>query len=267
MEFNDSLHIPSDLRYDLSAPGDSSISSYANQDVAPLYNNPEEAKTALQHAHAELMAGRIDPEAYRALEDAARSRALAPEVHYTALSRIPHTLPAPEGQDRSEKREIEDKLGFLTPEHETEYYLGMDAQLGDEHATEQFSRVPQKPSFIEREKEAMIRNPASVYSWLRRNKPQDVKENENASEKSTTRPSNARTSKRVSTQIKKDEDTDNSVADVGATSGGGKNKRKRDEDASYRPKGGSNRSRKRKTTDGAANEKRNTPTRGSNAAS
>ena len=138
----------------------------------------------------------------------------------------------------------------------------MDAKLGDETAALQLSRAPEKPSFADRERDASLRSSVSVYNWLRKNQPHIfLQDNENASEKSTSRPSNVRTSKRVSTQHRKDDDThdeDGSIKDAGASSGGSKGKRKRDEDTSYRPKGGSSRSSRKRKDDGT---KRNTPKR------
>lgn len=263
MEFNDSLHVPSNLRYDLSDVDDSSFMPHSERALPPMYNNPSEAKSALENARADLMNRRITPDAYRNLEDAVRrGRAFTPGMHYTSLSKIPHTMPKPEGEGRPEDYEHEhsSKLGFLTPEHETEYYLAMDARLGDELAAIQLSRAPEKPSFADREREASLRSSASVYNWLRKNQPHIfLQDNENASEKSGSRPSNVRSSKRVPTQNRRDDDThdeDGSVIDAGATSGGSKGKRKRDEDTSYRPKGGSSRSNRKKKDDAS---KRNPP--------
>lgn len=225
-----------------------------------MFDDTEGAKLALERARREMKTGRITTEDYRSLEGATkRGRAFAPDMHYTSLSNIPHTTPMLEGLSEAD---FERKLGFLTAEHETDYYLALDAKLGDESAALQLSRAPEKPSFATREKDASLRNPVSVYNWLRKNQPHIfLQDHENASEKSGTRPSNARTSKRPSAPIRKDEDThdeDGSVLDAGATSGGSKGKRKRDDDASYRPKGGSNRSRKKKD-DGAPGGKRNPP--------
>lgn len=229
--------------------------------LPPMYSDPAEAKMALESAKAEMMAGRITAEAYLNLEDAAkRGRAFAPAMDYSSLSNVPHTTSASEGFARSEDTEFEYRLGFLDPEHEKEYYQGLDAKLGDESAALQQSRTPEKPSTTDREREAALRNPASVYNWLRKNQPHIfLQDNENASEKSGARPSNARSSKRATAPTKKDEDThdeDGSVVDAGA-SGGSKGKRKREEDASYRPKGGG-RSRKKKEP-GVSGGKNSTP--------
>ncbi|RJE26684.1 hypothetical protein PHISCL_01008 [Aspergillus sclerotialis] len=265
MEFNDSIHVPSNLRYDLSDPSDSFLPYFEKDVLPPAYNNAASAKFALENAKADMIHNRITPEAYRNLENAVkRGRYFAPGMRYTSLSNVPHTRPRSGEDGRSGNSELEQqsKLGFLTPESETEYYLAMDARLGDETAALQLSRAPEKPSFADRERDASLRSSVSVYNWLRKNQPHIfLQDNENASEKSASRPSNVRSSKRVSTQNRKDDDTydeDGSIKDAGASSGGSKGKRKRDEDTSYRPKGGSSRSSRKKKDDGT---KRSTPKR------
>lgn len=207
-----------------------------------------------------MVAGTLPPENYRLLENAVKhGRALAPEMHYTTLSRVPHTVPPPEGHQQPSD-DLAFNLGFLTPEHETECYLAMDAKLGDESAALQLSRAPEKPSLAEREREAAMKNPVSVYNWLRKNQPQIfLQDNEIASEKSGSRPSNLRSSKRVSAQVRKDDDIyddDGILMDVGPAPGTSKSKRKRDDDTGYRPKGGSSRPSRKKKDDGASNGKR-----------
>ena len=263
MEFNDSIHVPSNLRYDLNYPNDSS-SPYTKRDILPpKYNNAASAKFALESAKADMMHNRITPEAYRSLEDAVKSGSyFPPGMRYTSLSNVPHTTPKSEGDGRPGNDELEQQLqlGYLTPECETEYYLAMDARLGDEPAALQLGRAPEKPSFADRERDASLKSSVSVYNWLRKNQPHIfLQDNENVSEKSASRPS-VRSSKRVSTQNRKDDDThdeDGSIKDAGA-SGNSKGKRKRDEDTSYRPKGGGSRSSRKKKDDGS---KRNTPKR------
>lgn len=221
-----------------------------------MFNDAEEAKMELDNAKADMMDGRITPEAYRSLEDAAkRGKAFAPAMHYTSLLNVPHSMPASGGLTRPD--EFEQKLGFLTPEHETDYYLALDAKLGDESAALQLSRAPEKPSIADRERDASLRNPASVYNWLRKNQPHIfLQDNENTSEKSGVRPSNPRASKRASTHTRKDEDTHDE--DGSFEAGPSRGKRKRDEDASYRPKGGGSRSRKKKEP-GVSGGKTSTP--------
>lgn len=110
-----------------------------------------------------------------------------------------------------------------------------------------------------------LRNPASVYSWLRRHCPhvflQDGEkegkedgtgEKTGSKTKATgSRGSNSKTSKRVtnskvSRATSMDNDLDDDDGDVPAPMTTSRNKRKRDDDAGYRPKGGSSRPTKKK---------------------
>jgi hypothetical protein len=216
----------------------------------------------LKNARSDLAAGHITAEHYRDLESAIkRNEAFAPRLQFTSLMRIPHTPPQLEERNQSGHTDSGYNLGFFTPEHETEYYLATDSKLGDESAASQLHRAPEKPSISEREREAALRNPISVYNWLRRNQPQIfLQDNENASEKSASRPSNLRASKKAANQSRKDEDIpddDSVLMDTGPGSGGSKGKRKRDEDTGYRPKGGNNsRSSRKKKDDGSSSVKR-----------
>lgn len=245
LEFNDSLHVSPNLRFDLSMPDDSPFLPSPETEIAPLVNDATLARTALKEAKTELAAGTITSGAYRQVEESIkRNKAFGPAMQYRSLSQFPHTAPPATDQAKSADSNIERKLGYLTPEHETEFYLGLDAKLGDEAAAQQLERMPDPPTFAAREREANIRNPASVYNWLRRNQPQTLQDNEAASEKSATRPSNQRAAKRAQAQARKEEDmNDEDGVDVNPTP---KGKRKRDEDTGYRPKGGSSRPKKKK---------------------
>lgn len=261
LEFNDNFHIPPTLRYDLSVPGDPIFPTSSESGSMAVISDPATARSVLKEAMVEVAAGTLTPESYRSVENAVkRGKAFAPELQYTTLLRTPHTVPPPEGQQQSADNEISNNLGFLTPEHETDYCLTLDASLGDESAAVQLSRAPEKPSLAERERGLTMKNPVSVYNWLRKNQPQIfLQDNEITSEKSSSRPANLRSSKRVSGQVRKNEDIydeDGILMEVGSTSGSTRGKRKRDEDTGYRPKGGSSRTSRKKKDDGASNGKR-----------
>lgn len=239
------------LRYDLSAPGDETFLPPPDRDIPASYNDPAIAGSMLKDAKGRMAAGRMNAHAYRELEDdVRRSKAFAPRLQYTSLTQVPHSAPLSDNQ--AEDHYPAHELGFLTPEHETEYYLALDAKLGDESAIEQLVSMPSKSTLVERTRDANLRIPISVHNWLRRNQPQIfLQDNENASEKSGSRPSRA--SKRATAQARKDDDMyddDGSYMETASTTGGAKGKRKRDEDSGYRPKGGSSRpSRKKKDKD------------------
>ncbi|OKP02910.1 hypothetical protein PENSUB_6982 [Penicillium subrubescens] len=233
-------------------PDDAPFLPPAEQEIAPLINDAKLARTALKEAKSELANGTFSTSAYRQVEESVkRNKEFAPAMQYQKLIQIPHTAASTPDQEQGSNG-VKRTLGYLTPERETEYYLALDAKLGDETAIAQLARIPDPPTFAEREREAVLRNPASVYNWLRRNQPQALQEHEVASEKSTSRPSNARSSKRAPAQRKEEENLDEDGMEMEPTP---KNKRKRDEDAGYRPKGGNNRSKKKKDEPAAANNR------------
>ncbi|KAJ5377826.1 uncharacterized protein N7496_005235 [Penicillium cataractarum] len=249
LEFNDSLHVSPSLRYDLTMPDDATFLPPAEQEIAPLINDATLARTALKEAKSELANGNLSTSAYRQVEESVkRNKDFVPAMQYRKLIQVPHTSAGAPDQEQGSNG-VRRTLGYLTPERETEYYLALDAKLGDETAISQVARIPDPPTFAEREREAVLRNPASVYNWLRRNQPQALQDHEVASEKSTSRPSNARSSKRAPAQRKEEEAFDEDGMEVEPTP---KNKRKRDEDSGYRPKGGNNRSKKKKDEPTAA---------------
>jgi len=215
----------------------------AEEEIPPLLTDANLARKSWKEAKEGVADGKITMDAYRQVEQSIkRNKEFAPAIQYSTLSKVPHT-PATAADVEKITDGVERRLGYFTPEHETEYYLTLDAKLGDEAAALQLERIPDPPTFAEREKDANMRNPASVHNWLRRNQPQNLQEHEVASEKSASRPSNQRSSKRAPTQRKDDETIDEDGMDAEPTP---KNKRKRDEDAGYRPKGGSSRSKKKK---------------------
>jgi hypothetical protein len=243
LEFNESLHVSPDLRFDLSLPTDPPpLLLTPEQEIALLINDATLAKQAWKEAKTGLAAGSIDANAYRTIEDnIKRNKAFAPAQQYSSLSQTYHI--SPDAIEKKPNNDCERQLGYFTPEHETEYYLALDAKLGDEAAAVQLARIPDRPTLAERERDLTVRNPASVYNWLRRNQPQTLQDNEIASEKSASRPSNQRSSKRAPAQRKDEDLLDEDGTETQPTP---KNKRKREEDTGYRPKGGSSRSKKKK---------------------
>jgi len=250
LEFNDNLHLPPSLRFGLDAPDDTPSLPTPEREI-PAFDDPESATVALRSAKANLEAGMITPDYYRDLEDAVkRGRAFAPEKQYTSLLRVPHTASQAEEQYNAENGNTSELLGYFNPDYENEYYLGIDARLGDGSAALQLERIPKKPAASDRDSEVAVRNPVSVYSWLRREQPSIFRDDDNASEKSGLRASNQRSSKKAQQARKEDDDEDNASIDTVPASTS-KNKRKRDDDTGYRPKGGSSRSRKKKDDSGA----------------
>lgn len=243
MEFNDSLHVTPALRFGLDMPGDPDFSSNAEPPIDALISDSNLARKAWSEAKEGIASGSLSPNAYRQVEKSIkRNKDFSPAQQYNTLSNTPRLTS--NGVDNSiEKDGLDRKLGYFTPEHETEFYLALDAKLGDDAAALQLERIPEPPTLAEREKEAILRNPASMVNWLRRNQPATMQDQEVASEKSASRPSNQRSSKRAPAQRKDEDAIDEDSMDVEPTP---KGKRKREEDAGYRPKGGNNRSKKKK---------------------
>lgn len=297
MEFNDSLCLPANQRYDLRLPGDHAASLTPDEDddddevALPSKYTSTAAKAALKEARAELDAGEINPETYRRLEKGVRrSTTFQPAISYATLRELGHrnnsviattttttdSIFAELDQDSSTLL----SMNFLTPEHEHEYLLALDAKMGDVAAEAQLKQLPEKPSFADREREAILQNPNSVYNWLRRNTPYVfLQDNEVASEKSSRAPATtqqsqrsavtanaARSSKRSSLAASRQSaatsaaaaaaaateedmyDEDGIALDVPAPTST-KGKRKRDEDTGYRPKGGRSGGSKKKKGD------------------
>lgn len=225
-------------------PNDPPLLPAPEQEILPLINDATLAKQAWGEAKAGLVSGSIDKSAYRMIEEnIKRNKAFAPSQQYSSLSKSHHIDSGVTAHSKKFDDDTECKAGYFTPEHETEFYLALDAKLGDEAAALQLARIPDRPTFAERERDLNIRNPASVYNWLRRNQPQTLQDTEIASEKSASRPSNQRSSKRAPVHRKDDEMYDEDGTETHPTP---KNKRKREEDTGYRPKGGSSRSKKKK---------------------
>lgn len=146
--------------------------------------------------------------------------------------------------------------GFPTPREEERYLEDLDSYLnGNAPAPRPSSAARGGERSSEKEREMALKNPVSVYNWLRKHQPQVfLQDNEAHSEKPTTRPA-ARASKRASTVKQETDlyDEDGIAIDAGPSA---KGKRKRDDDGGYRPKGGNGRSVRRKKEDGSVSAKK-----------
>ncbi|KAJ4381631.1 hypothetical protein N0V86_002995 [Didymella sp. IMI 355093] len=168
---------------------------------------------------------------------------------------VPHTALAdltalPDGIDLSEHAP-----GYMSPQHEEERPPVITA-----HCTS----APPSPLS---EKDLTIRNPDSVYNWLRKNQPQvflqdkDGPHHDNMSEKAApkggskkSRPSNMGGGGGGGTPgPKEDHDAEDSAAPEGK--GKGKKGGADPDDTAYRPKGGSSRPAKRKREAGEGETK------------
>ncbi len=149
--------------------------------------------------------------------------------------------------------------GFPAPREEEQYLEGLDSYLNGIASTPRPFAAPilrggERSS--EKDRETALKNPVSVYNWLRKHQPQVfLQDNEAHSEKPSTRPATSRASKRASTVKQEPDlyDEDGVALDAGSSSRG---KRKRDDDGGYRPKGGNGRPVKRKREEGSASAKK-----------
>lgn len=266
LHLNEQTRVNPRLRYDLRqlSAADTAVPSL---EAGP---DPESIKQQLQTLRDDVAAGRITADEYTMRADQLHSSQAIQQTLKSLTSletRVPHTTRADmpdhpiEGIDLSEQAP-----GYMSPTHEDEYLLAFDQVLSEPGFNQslQYGRPVRLASAQApiSEKDLTVRNPDSVYNWLRRHQPQvflqdkDATHHENLSEKSAppkTSKANATKAKRESaigggTPGPRDhEDEDSAAPETGKgrrKTGGG------DDDTAYRPKGGSSRSTKRKREDG-----------------
>ena len=264
LDVNESNRIPPHARYDLRSPTPDALAVPALEpDRSPrrAYDG-NEARAALDELKTDLTTGQITPRSYSQLEaslsDAINKPKLLAQLdntpHTTLGSVFPHNLPSDLDEDTP--------TGYLSPDHEDEFLSSLDTTLEvallDSRPIAPLQTA--KSSARDKEKEAMLRNPVSVYNWLRKHHPQVFLQDEPNSDKSTQKhapkpspkPSNpTKSSKRISAVPKQEQEIlDEEGFLVETTSEVPvKAKRKRD-DEPYRPKGGSSRPTKKKKTSG-----------------
>lgn len=195
---------------------------------------------------------------YRHMEDSFRtSKEFMPTKSYASLLEMPYALLEVEKQGGDVAETIPN--GYPTPQEEERYLEGLDSCLNGAAPTSRpfgaaVNRGGERSS--DKDRETALKNPVSVYNWLRKHQPQVfLQDNEAHTEKPSTRPAASRASKRASVVKQEPDlyDEDGIALDVRSSS---KGKRKRDDDGGYRPKGGNGRPVKRKKDDGSASAKK-----------
>ena len=289
---NEKAKVPPQLRYDLRSPTpNASDVPGLEPDTDPIESQEiTNAKAALREARSELDHHQITLNEYREAESSLMtiidsSHAISTPRTLSDLSRISHTkLAAVPASGMPAELVEQSPTGYLSPAHEEEYLLALDNHIASAPPDVQpLVPRPFHPSDREKEREAQIHNPVSVYNWLRAhsdNKPvqQDLDKEPVLSNTTTAEPSShkAKSSpkppssagngsskpsrKRASSSLtQRQEPEEELLDDEGFVIGGGseapsiKGKRKRDGDDAYRPKGGSSKSRKKtKGSSGAA---------------
>jgi hypothetical protein len=163
---------------------------------------------------------------------------------------------APPPQETTEKTEATEGSteGFLSIRQEEQYLQSLDAFL-DGTTTSARSHVATSlgnrsaERTVERERETQLKNPVSVYNWLRKHQPQVFLQDNEPTKEKAPRATGSRSSTRKSAnkealkQAQELYDEDGIAMEMGSSARG---KRKRDTDGGYRPKGGNSRGTKRR---------------------
>ncbi|KAF2812054.1 uncharacterized protein BDZ99DRAFT_568810 [Mytilinidion resinicola] len=269
LDINDAARIPGHLRFDLRSPSPSeSVVPSLEADTDP---DPIAIQTALREAREELVTGQLSPEEFARIESTLSSRTLAlgPRTLSKLAASTPHTSQPPAHLD--DLHLGDNAPGYLSPNHEEEYLLAADAALMDPSVYDPQSRDGRPLRLathaqLPTDKELSLRNPDSVYNWLRKNQPQvflqdkDPHHAENASEKSSAKPGGGghrgKRPSAVSTSTpgpKTEQDAlDDEIGFIPEAGAAGAKRGKNKDDEPYRPKGGSSRPPKRKRDDGEA---------------
>ncbi len=229
------------------------------------------ASATLREARHELRSGEMTLTEYQRLADSIlQSPGFAPQKSFASLSKTPiaHTVTNGE-QDRDPNGYVPPASGFPSSQQEEQYLQGLDAYLTGSAATPRtFANglaARNGDRSMERDRDMALRNPVSVYNWLRKHQPQVFLQDNEVHAEKAPRGSTSRTSKRASTSIKQEPelyDDDGIALDMSLNSRG---KRKRDDDGGYRPKGGNSRPAKRKKDESSTSSKK--PKRPGSAAS
>lgn len=258
LDVNNSAQIPADKRIDL------------NMETPFLATIPDliTKEELAQAAEINTPAGQAIYNSMRALlEEKAAERAAArpPKSLAHLMATTPHqasnsplvsrdllaSFTPPEGSSHP--------IGYLTPDLIDDYCYDIDATLGN-------IPVPPNLSPPSPQQEVMLRNPNSVYNWLRKNEPKIFLQDGEGSEKSNGKPGSLRgAGKRASMPAPSKPDALEIVEEDGLgydpTISGlepAKGKRKREDDGGYHPKlgapdGKAKRPRpKKKKVDGSA---------------
>lgn len=253
-DLNRCPQIPPQFRYDLLPAGASARKSQTTQDAddPQVTYDTSTASAALREARHELRSGEMTLSEYQRLADAIlENPGFAPQKSFATLSKmsIPPVVTNTE-QDRDSNGQGLHVSGFPSSQQEAQYLQGLDAYLTGSAVTPRAfvngaAAARNGDRSMERDRDMALRNPVSVYNWLRKHQPQVfLQDNEVHSEKQP-RGSSSRTSKRASAPIKQEPelyDEDGIALDMGL---GSKRKRPRDDDGGYRPKGGNSRPSKR----------------------
>lgn len=247
LELNSQPQIPARLRYDLQ--------DAATTKKPEKHENEDAATDALRVTRYRIQRGELRQPAYEDLEhDLLETVEFAPKQFYADLLKG-----APLERQDEQSLEASGPLlgGFLSGKQEDAYLQALDDFL-DRKSNHPRTHVVGNPGArnmertAERDREAQLRNPVSVYNWLRKNQPQVfLQDQEN--EKTKISASNRKSKREPNSKTVKNEpdlyDDDGIAVEDKSGAAAAKGKRKRDEDGGYRPKGGHARPSKRRKGD------------------
>ena len=260
-DLNSNLQIPSVLRFDLST----ALVSRRTIPPAEKIQVRTEALELLANARTRLRNGEMKLGEFQDMEtELAQKPFFHAEGSYASLAEE-WAITNITTESTSHNRDPETNAAFLNVKDEDEYLNGLDAFLDGKvsqprpHAPISTSGTGQTRA-IEHERELQLQNPVSVYNWLRKNQPSVFLQDHEGPVEKTSRSAGTRSSKRgllgERSTTKQDSDmydTDGIAVDLSASS---RNKRKRDDDLGYRPKGGSSRPAKRRKGEGSYSRRR-----------
>ncbi|MCJ1471486.1 hypothetical protein MMC13_000125 [Lambiella insularis] len=252
LEANESTRIPPHLRYDLRSPtpSESAVPALEPDVASRKMMDLDSARAALEEAKIELSTGQITPDSYHQLE-IELNEALHKTVSLTQLSSTSHTALESVPEDEL-PHDLGDSspAGYLSMEHEEEYLSTLDAFLEGSVPRNYTTADSQPTRAFEKKEDVALRNPVSVYNWLRKNQPQVfLQDSDVLPEKPSSKSSAPKAPKRSSVVPKQEPellDEEGNLINVNFEASS-RSKRKR-EDEPYRPKGGSSRPSKRKKT-------------------
>lgn len=254
LELNSHPQIPARLRFDLRDPAPQKARSSDNV-------NKEIATEQLRLKRYKVQKGDIRQPEYDDYEQyVLGTTEFAPQISYSDLVYKPLRGPLERASEEPDDSANTLAGGLLSSKQEEQYLQSLDSFLDGRsvhpraHATSNIG-YPHPEKSADRERESQIRNPVSVYNWLRKNQPQVFLQDPDHDK--TKIAAALRKSKRES--IAKAPKVEPELYDddgIALEPSGSKGKRKRDEDTGYRPKGGHARPTKRRKEDSGRRSKR-----------
>lgn len=242
---NSSAQIPADKRIDLSTEAPSL------SEVPALVTNAELARIDLNTSEGQAIYNEI-----RSILDeraAEKASSKPPKSLASLLGSTPHLnaqsplIPSDLLSSLTPLNGHTEPIAYLTPDAIDDYIYDIDASLG---------MVPPRPTQSPTQIDLALKNPHSVYNWLRQHEPKIFLQDGEGSEKSNGKPGSLRgAGKRASMPAPSKPDAleiveedglgyDPTISGLEPTKSG---KRKRDDDGGYHPKSGTPGDGKKKT--------------------